>query len=92
MDTSLLARLSTAHDAAHMVGWDFSRLDGRLEADRPDWDIDEMCVEAMRTAESVLDVGTGGGERLRGLLNRVSDRPAQLNATEGWFPNVHVAQ
>lgn len=76
-----------------MVGWDFSRLDGRLTADEPEWDFNTMCVDAMTGALSVLDIGTGGGERLVALCERLGDsRPPRLVATEGWTPNVALAQ
>lgn len=75
-----------------MVGWDFSRLEGRLEADEPDWDFDAMCVDAMSDADAVLDLGTGGGERLQRLRGRLERQPRVLSATEGWPPNVDVAR
>ena len=92
VNESFMQRLTAAHDSAHMVGWDFSRLAGRMEADGPDWDLDGMCVGAMATAESVLDVGTGGGERLLRLLDRLDQPPTHVAATEGWMLNVSVAR
>lgn len=51
-----------------MVGWDFSRLDGRATATGPPWDFEDVCRAAMAGVGSVLDMGTGGGERLIALL------------------------
>lgn len=48
MRESLLQRLIAAHTNAHMVGWDFSRLEGRVEADSPDWDLDGRCFDAVK--------------------------------------------
>ena len=42
----------------------------------------------MRGAQSVLDLGTGGGER---LLELREDWPARVAATEGYAPNLALA-
>ncbi|WP_307367087.1 class I SAM-dependent methyltransferase [Microbacterium sp. W4I4] len=75
-----------------MVGWDFSRLDGRMSADEPWWDFEDDCRAEMARARVIVDLGTGGGERLLRLLggDDVSDR--RIVATEGWEPNVLVAR
>lgn len=74
-----------------MVGWDFSRLEGRMEAAEPPWDFEEVCRAALTRATRVLDMGTGGGERLITLLAGADRRPEEVVATEGWPPNVSVA-
>ncbi len=75
-----------------MRGWDFSVLEGRMEADDPPWDFEADCLAALRTTRRAADLGTGGGERVLRLLDRLpeQERPA-LTATEGWGPNVPVA-
>lgn len=92
-DGTRLAQLRSAHASAGMVGWDFSRLDGRLTSDEPDWDFEADCLEAMRGATSVLDLGTGGGERLLKLIDRLGGGVdgRTIAATEGWEPNIPVA-
>lgn len=93
MADDLRARLTAAYESAQMVGWDFSRLDGRLVVDDPGWDFEQMRLEALGSATSALDLGTGGGERLLSLCQRLGGvRPAQVVATEGWAPNVEVAR
>lgn len=92
MNDALLQRLAAAHDQSRMMGWDFSRLDGRLDTNEPEWDFERACVVAMNNAEAVLDMGTGGGERLQALMVRLDQRPAKVAATEGWAPNVYVAR
>ena len=92
MSDASLRRLTAAHDDSRMLGWNFSRLDGRLVADEPEWDFEHMCVEAMNSSEWVLDMGMGGGERLQSLMRRLDHRPAMVAATEGWPPNVSVAR
>jgi len=73
----------------HREGWDFSYLEGRLTEEEPPWDFDTSCRAALREAEHVLDLGTGGGER---LLSLADDLPADVVATEGWEPNVPIAE
>jgi SAM-dependent methyltransferase len=77
-----------AADVVRATGWDFSALRGRRVEERPPWDFEAMCRQALPTAGSVLDMGTGGGERLLRLIDRL---PADTVATEGWEPNVPVA-
>lgn len=82
-----------ASAASQMIGWDFSRLAGRLEADEPPWDFDEECGAALAVAGRVADLGTGGGERLVALLETIGHDPhREVSATEGWEPNVAVAR
>jgi SAM-dependent methyltransferase len=46
-------------------GWDFS---GMREARQPvPWDYREVVLRYLRLSDAVLDIGTGGGERLRDL-------------------------
>ena len=48
-------------------GWDFSHLDGRMFEDEIPWSYDQRAVELMGEATSLLDMETGGGERLLSL-------------------------
>ncbi|WP_166969360.1 class I SAM-dependent methyltransferase [Brevibacterium atlanticum] len=90
-------RWTWIHETATMTGWDFSALAGRLVADDPPWDFDEICLEAMAESTTCLDMGTGGGERLIELIDRLDEaRPPgestpTISATEGWEPNVPLA-
>lgn len=95
-EKDLLDSLYVAHAEAEMVGWDFSRLDERWTVDEPWWDFENDCVEAMRaTRKGILDLGTGGGERLSSLVRSIRGARAplpQIWATEGWAPNVPIAR
>jgi len=68
-------------------GWDFSWLGDRMETKPLPWDFSILVDELARGADTMLDLGTGGGEWLASLPHR-----AQVTvATESWLPNVAVA-
>jgi len=69
-----------------LVGWDIS-YDGRI-AFAPPWDFDALADARVRSSPDLLDMGTGGGE----WLSRRPFRRGRTVATEGWTPNVAVAQ
>lgn len=69
-------------------GWDFSYLDGRMIQEQAPWSYEARAAELMRRASSVLDMGTGGGERLFKLREHW---PAKVVATEDYPPNVRMA-
>lgn len=76
-------------DAARQpfTGWDFSWLAGRMRVDPLPWDFEALAAERARQSPDLLDMGTGGGER----LSRLPDRPTLTVATEAWAPNVPIA-
>lgn len=69
-------------------GWDFSDLGDSLQTEEPPWQYRDLVAEALTGRASALDMGTGGGEVLRGLADLL---PPDTRATEGWAPNVPVA-
>jgi SAM-dependent methyltransferase len=71
------------------TGWDFSYLEGRMQEDLPPWSYAARAAELMQQASSVLDLGTGGGER---LLQLKPYWPTTVVATEEYPPNVHIAR
>jgi SAM-dependent methyltransferase len=71
------------------AGWDFAYLKGRMIEERPPWDYMARAAELMRCAASVLDMGTGGGERLLSLREYW---PAKVAVTEEYPPNVTLAR
>lgn len=75
-------------EAAAFHGWDFSWLDRRLYEEPRPWDWAAIVRAAFPGARTLLDVGTGGGERLAALV----PLPPETWATEGYPPNVHVAR
>ena len=70
------------------AGWDFSYLKGRMLEDDPPWSYTTRAMALMRSASSVLDIGTGGGERV--LMMREA-WPEKVVVTEAHPPNVKLA-
>ncbi|MEM7363565.1 MAG: class I SAM-dependent methyltransferase [Pseudomonadota bacterium] len=74
---------------APFEGWDFSHLKGRrLESALP-WSFASLAREYLRTATHVLDMDTGGGERLLALKDNWAPH---MSASEGYPPNVELAK
>ncbi len=72
---------------APFSGWDFSWLAARSRAGTLPWNYRREVARRAAAADAMLDMGTGGGER----LSRLSPRPRLTVATEAWPPNVAVA-
>jgi SAM-dependent methyltransferase len=74
-------------EATGFDGWDFTTLGDRLTLDPPPWDFPDIVAGAAAGAETMLDMGTGGGE----WLSSLQARAPRTVATESWPPNVGVA-
>jgi SAM-dependent methyltransferase len=70
------------------VGWDFSYLDGRWQEETPPWSYTDIVRAHLPQTDSLLDLGTGGGER---LLKFQDLWPSKTVATEEWEPNFLLA-
>ena len=71
------------------AGWDFSHLAGKMVEDHAlPWDYRATVCSHLNTAQSLLDMGTGGGEFLASL----QPLPPAVYATEGYPPNIPVAR
>jgi len=70
-------------------GWDFSYLAKRYVPQTPPWSYEEIARELIATSNSVLDIGTGGGEK---LLEFKYVLPHRTVATEGYPPNLQLAK
>lgn len=81
-------RLVGDAQSAKFSGWDFVWLQGRLMEESPPWDYRQEVAKALGQAESLLDLGTGGGE----LLSSFGSLPRQTCVTEGYPPNAIVAR
>jgi SAM-dependent methyltransferase len=74
-------------EAAPIVGWDFSWLDGRATEARPSWGYSRMVAARLAGVGALLDIQTGGGE----MLASIGPLPPTTVATEPWRPNLPVA-
>ena len=84
-----LVAIWSAEEQRPFSGWDFSYLRGRLIEDEPPWSYTDIARGLMRSASSVVDLGTGGGE----VLSEMRDAyPRQVTALEAYAPNVTVAR
>ncbi len=71
-----------------ITGWGFSFLYGRSVEEELSWNYKGIVQEAKAQVTSLLDMGTGGGE----FLSSLAPLPQDTCATEGYGPNVAVAQ
>ena len=78
-----------AEEIEPFSGWDFTYLDGRIIDDSVSWNYNSQIIEELRKADSVLDLGTGGGEK---LLELKAFLPKHTCATEGYKPNLILSQ
>jgi SAM-dependent methyltransferase len=77
------------HEEQHpFSGWDFSYLRGRMIEEECPWSYSSRAAELMRHSSSVVDMGTGGGEK---LLELREYWPAKVVATEEYPPNFKLA-
>lgn len=81
-------RLVAEAEGANFSGWDFSWLEGRWIDEPPPWDYDQRVCAALVGAQSLLDLGTGGGEHLAAL----APLPPDTWATENYPPNMPIAR
>ena len=74
----------------HFSGWDFSFISetGRMKSEPLSWSYGSIAFLLMQRAKSMLDMGTGGGE----FLSMLQPFPPTIYATEGYAPNVPIAQ
>lgn len=71
------------------VGFDFSSFADKWIQEKPPWSYEGLVWALLAEAHSVLDLGTGGGEK---LLEFKEVFPSQVTATEGYPPNLRLAR
>lgn len=69
-------------------GWDFSYIADRVVNSPLTWSYTSTILPLIRDTESLLDMGTGGGEFLTSLM----PLPKDTCATESYEPNVPIAK
>ena len=89
LSPQLIAQWKQEEACAHIRGWDFSHLDGRLFEDTDfGWDYRQEVLLHLEEGMRVLDLDTGGGEFLLSL----GHPHALLAATENYPPNVQLCR
>jgi SAM-dependent methyltransferase len=77
-----------AERARSFEGWSFAGLGTRHLGPPLPWSYDAIVRDVATAATSILDLGTGGGERLAALRDAL---PSAVVATEEWSVNAPVA-
>ncbi|MES5955604.1 class I SAM-dependent methyltransferase [Bacillus fungorum] len=87
-DPLFLTLLESAN--TNFSGWDFSFISetGRMKSEPLSWSYGSAAFQLMQHAESMVDMGTGGGE----FLSMLQPFPSTIYATEGYTPNVPIAR
>lgn len=88
MNQDLLIESWKREEQQPFIGWDFSYLEGRMIEEQAPWSYSSRAAELMRQALSVVDLGTGGGER---LLKLQRSWPEKVVVTEEYLPNFRLA-
>jgi SAM-dependent methyltransferase len=88
MNQNLLIESWKHEEQQSFTGWDFSYLDDRMLEGQPDWSYSLRASELLKRSRSLLDMDTGGGERLLELRGHWPDK---VTATEGYLPNFKLA-
>ena len=73
---------------AHFSGWDFSYVKGRMVEDELSWSYNDIVQRNFVGKNTLLDMHTGGGE----VLCSLSNLPKTVYATEGYEPNIPIAE
>lgn len=89
MDEQQLIAAWTQETQQHFQGWDFSYLRDRHHEEKPPWSYEVEARALLAGVDRALDMGTGGGEKLREFQDVL---PRQTLATEGYAPNIPLAQ
>ena len=84
----LIASWKAEEQIAHVHGWDFSHVDGRVVEDALPWDYREQILHYLKPEMRILDIDTGGGEFLLSLHHPHRN----TSATENYPPNIELCQ
>ena len=84
----LIASWKAEEQIAHVQGWDFSHVDGRVVEDALPWDYREQILLYLQPEMQILDIDTGGGEFLLSLHHPYRN----TSATENYPPNIELCQ
>ena len=88
IESKLVFDLLLKDGDAPFSGWDFSHIENRMVTAPLTWSYNTEIIPHIRTVNSMLDMGTGGGE----LLSILGPFPPHTCATESYKPNVIIAE
>lgn len=84
---NLMEQWMREEEIAHIVGWDFSHIEGRYhEEDDIPWDYKAEILSRLKPDMRLLDIDTGGAEFLLSLGHPYKN----LAATENFPPNIRL--
>ncbi|MFN0146749.1 MAG: class I SAM-dependent methyltransferase [Dehalococcoidia bacterium] len=89
-DSRLAALLAVQERARGFSGWSFDEVRVAYPDGREPWDYIAEARALAASASSIVDLGTGGGERFAEILE--GGVPGRLFATEQWHVNAPVAR
>ncbi len=76
-------------EIAHIIGWDFSHIQGRYEVENDlPWDYEKIVRSYLQNSTQIMDYDTGGAEFLLSLNHPYN----MTSATEGYKPNVELCK
>jgi SAM-dependent methyltransferase len=87
-NTELLKKWQKEENASSLKGWDFSCLSGRWDCPNPPWDYRMIIKSYLKDADTLFDMGTGGGE----FLLTIGHPYEKTYATEAYEPNFELCK
>lgn len=88
MTDTAFDRLIAEAEHEPFSGWDFSYIADRMRTKPTTWDYRTLVRRRLPAVQTLLDMGTGGGE----VLASLAPLPAWTVATEAYPPNVEIAR
>lgn len=88
MDLEELKKYLKEEYEREFSGWDFSYLKNKMLESPLTWNYESIIKNYIINSKTMLDLGTGGGE----FLDSLEILPKETFATEGYKPNVKIAQ
>lgn len=86
MDLIELKKEWESEEEFSFKGWDFSHISGRWKSEDLPWDYYSIVTPYLKATDTLLDMGTGGGEFVLSL-----GHPHDLTSiTESYEPNVEL--
>lgn len=88
MDKNELIKQWEAEENHAFQGWDFSHISNRWHSPNPPWDYASIVKSYLKESDTLLDMGTGGGE----VLLSINHPHKNTYATEAYEPNFELCK